>query len=253
MATLADTQRAVRDAVVLGIAEPARPLLAGGADPVWRLGIHRRHYRASLIDAIRHRYPATAWLIGDAAVTAAATRYVSSHPPRHVCIAEFGADFPPFLAAEASVPGVPYLEEFARLEWHAGVVSVSVDGPALRLADLAAVDAGTLVSSGLRLQPGLVYLKSDWPVDELLRLYLSDRIPPRFHMEPEATFVEVRGARGSLHITRIEPAAWCFRQRLQAGDAMSTAAERALDVHARFDPGRALIDLCDAGLVAARA
>jgi len=249
MPELSDTQRLVRDALVGGDFQTVRPVLIGGGDPTRRLAIHHRHYHASLVDALRTRFPATTWLIGDAAVTAAARRFVATHPPRVFCIAEFGEDFPAFLAAEPSLAALPYVQAFARLEWHAGRVSVAVDGPALSLADLTAAESVDLMSSAVAFQPGVMYLTADWPVDELLRVYLSDQTPPEFQMEPGTMHVEVRGARGDLHLTRIAAATWLFRRCLQAGLAIGTAAEGALDVDPQFDSGRALIEVYGAGLV----
>lgn len=246
---LAETQRLVRNAMVRSEFDAVSPLLIGGHNPIARLAIHRRHYHASLIGALRTRYPATAWLIGDAAVTAAAARFVIAHPPRVFCIAEFGADFPRFLGSDPSLSAVPYIEAFAALEWQAGRVSVAVDSQPLTLADLAAADATSLMSRSLIFQPGTVYMTMGWPVDGLMRIYLSDAAPPQFQMDPGTTCVEVRGARGALHITSLSPAAWTFRSQLHAGHAIGLAAEAALDLDSQFDPGRALVELCDRSLL----
>lgn len=249
MPALSETQRLVRNALVQSDFGAVSPILVGGDDPAARLAIHRRHYHASLVDALRTRYPATAWLIGDVAVTAAATRYVIAHPPRVFCIAEFGVDFPRFLGSEESLSAVPYIEAFAALEWQVGRVSVAVDSPALTLANLATADSASLMSSSMIFQPGVVYMTMEWPVDALMRIYLSDQVPPRFQMIPATTHVEVRGARGALHVTSLAPATWTFRSLLQAGRATGPAAEAALDLDPRFDPGRALVELCDLSLL----
>jgi len=165
------------------------------------------------------------------------------------CIAEFGEDFPAFLADEPALAALPYVEAFARLEWHAGRVSVAVDSPALCLADLTAAEPAALMSASVVFQPGVMYFSADWPVDELLRIYLSDQMPPQFQMEPGPTHVEVRGARGDLRVMRLAAADWLFRRRLQSGSSIGTAAEGPLDLDPQFDPGRALIEACDAGLV----
>jgi len=245
MLPLSETQRLVRNALVASDFDAVSPILVGGQAPAERLAVHRRHYHASLVDALRTRYPATAWLIGDLAVTVAASRYVIARPPRVFCIAEFGEDFPQFLGSESSLSAVPYIEAFAALEWQVGRVSVAVDSPALTLADLTAADASMLMSSSLILQPGVAYMTMDWPVDALMRIYLSGQVPPQFQMEPATTHVEVRGARGALHITTLSPATWTFRSLLQAGRAIGLAAEDALERDPQFDPARTLVELCD--------
>ena len=71
------------------------------------------------------------------------------------------------------------------------------------LAAFGDIDLGDLP---LRLQPGLAYLASDWPVDELIKLRLSGAAPESFAFDPEDVCLEVRGARGDFRINRLAPA-----------------------------------------------
>ncbi|MDZ4797664.1 MAG: DNA-binding domain-containing protein [Bryobacteraceae bacterium] len=247
MSTLSDVQHRIREAVVRGDFASASPVLIGGRDPISRLAVHHRHFHASLLDAIRTRFPATAWLIGDMALTAGAQRFIAAHPPRVVCIAEFGSAFPAFLAQEPSSSEVPYLESFATLEWHVGRVSVAVGSPAIGITDLTAIDPQALMSAAVVLQPGVIYLTLEWPVDELMRLYLSTQAPPAFQIHANTVEVEVFGVRGELKLTRLSAAAATFRSQLQSGATLSAASEAAMDCDAAFDPGRALVELCDSG------
>ncbi len=64
MSPLADVQRRIRDAVVMGDAASAASLFVGGRDAAQRLAIHLRHYRISLVTAVMGRFPATGWLVG---------------------------------------------------------------------------------------------------------------------------------------------------------------------------------------------
>jgi hypothetical protein len=103
----------------------------------------------------------------------------------------------------------------------------------------------------LALQPGLVHLHAPWPTDELMKLYLSDRAPESYVLEPGAIWLEVTGARGEFRIDRLERAEFAFRRALAARVSVGTAAELALDADPAFDPGRALTRLFAAGLVIA--
>src|SRR5262249_33492378 len=64
MLSLAETQLWIRRAVVDGDTAGIPPQLIGGRNPRRRLAIHQRHYRSSLVAAIRTKFPATAWLLG---------------------------------------------------------------------------------------------------------------------------------------------------------------------------------------------
>jgi len=248
MLSLDDLQTLVRRAVIDSEVADVAPRLVGGMDPRHRLAIHRRHYHASLIETLRGRFPATAWLIGDAAVTTAAAAFVIAHPPRVFCMAEFGETFPEYLASRPGLDSVPYLASFAQLEWLIGRVSVSVSAPALGLEWVSQQDPERLGSATLRLQPGVVYLRSDWTIDALMRVFLSGAPPAQFTIEPTPRWIEVHGNRGDLRLQSLAVGAWHFRRALDEGLTVEGAAEAAIGVDAGFDPGAALVHLIAEGL-----
>src|SRR5262249_39935167 len=138
MPLLLEIQRRMRDAVVGD--DPAGallPLLAGGRDPQARLAIHRHHYRTSLTHALLDKFPAGSWLAGERFAIAAARAFVHTHPPAAPCIAEYGGDYPAFLASRVGAERLPYLHAFAELEWHLGQVSIAVDRAPLTIESLA--------------------------------------------------------------------------------------------------------------------
>lgn len=248
MPRLADLQARVARAVITGDFEPVAPALAGGADPRRRLAIHSRHYETSLTAALRDKFPATAWLVGPDLIAAAAYAYVRTHPPRRPCIAEYGADFPAFLANDHRAQGLPYLESFAELEWAVGQVSIAIDHPPVTWPEVACVGADALLDSGVTLQPGLRYLRSSWGVEALMKMYLSDAALETFALSEADTCIEVCGARGDLQIGRIHSAAFEFRAALNAGRSIGDAAGAALACDELFDAGTALRQLVEAGL-----
>src|SRR6516225_6928728 len=80
MPSLTETQLWIRRAVVDGDTAGIPPQLIGGRDPRRRLAIHQRHYRSSLVAAIRTKFPATAWLLGMPFLDEAAQEFVRRHP-----------------------------------------------------------------------------------------------------------------------------------------------------------------------------
>ena len=251
MPTLAEIQSSVRDAVVGGEATDIGHLLAGGREIPARLQIHRRHYETSLVSALLEKFSATGWLAGTRFLTEASKQYVRQHPPDAPCIAEYGEGLPRFLQDYPGAERVPYLREFAELEWHIGHIAVAIDEPGIPLDELAAIPADSLPDVRFTLQPGLRYLQASWPVDELLKLYLSETAPDRFELEPTNVWIEVRGARGEFNISRLEQAEFEFRECIMKGQSIGAAAECALDVNAAFDAGRALATLIADNLITA--
>ena len=249
MLLLADLQSRFARATTTGERERVVAQLVGGAHPGQRLNVHLRHYEASLTAALRDKFPACAWLVGADVASAAARAYVHAHPPGQPCIAEYGEDFPQFLAKQGRARTMPYLEAFATLEWAVGRVSIAIDYPPISWSDIGRIGSERLVDSVLSLQPGLRYLRSAWGVDQLMTLYLSSTEPERFVLPESESFIEVRGARGTVHLARLDGATFKFRRELAAGRSVGDAAGCALDLDSTFDPGEALRLVVQTGLV----
>jgi len=248
--SLADLQAGVRRAVTLGDPGAVRSLLVGGMDPVKRLAIHRRHHEASLVTAIREKFPATAWLVGADRVADAARAYVRTHPPQRPCIAEYGEDFPAFLADVERGLELPYLQSFAELEWHVAQVSVAVDCTPVTWVEIVQLGTDALLNARVALQPGLRYLHAAWTIDRLMTTYLAGVVPDEFVLTNVDTYIEVRGARGALRIESVGSATFVFRSALVGGRPLGEAGETALSGDPTFDAGKALLDLVAGGLVA---
>jgi hypothetical protein len=247
--SVAEIQAAMREALLTGRTSALAGCLRGGVDPEKRLAIHQRHYRASLITSLLDRFPATVWLVGSEFVGTAADAFVSHVPPSRPCIAEYGEDFPAFLADRPGADTLPYLGQFAALEWHLARVSLAVDLPPVTPSDLHAVGPHELTDARFDLQPGLHYIRLDWALDELVGLYLTDRSPESFALTPGPVFLEVHGSRGELHMTRLGPAAYAFRSTLATGGMLAAAVAAAATIDTAFDPGQALVEMLGRNLI----
>lgn len=253
MPSLAEFQRRMRDAVVLGdVTAMAALLCAGDRDAAKRADIHRRHYHTSLVTAVMGRFPATAWLIGSPALEAAAVGFVRAHPPTVPCIAEYGERFPTWLAGYVDVPRVPYGEAFAALDWQLGRLAVSVDAPAMDPSRIASLAPDDLAAAVLTLQPGTYYAKAEWSIDILMQTFLREPGGEHSTVVSQPVWLEARGSRGVVSIGRLSEAEWEFRSAIQQARPIGVAAERAWQFDSRFDPGVALANMFTATLVAAQ-
>jgi hypothetical protein len=246
---LSETQQRLRDAVVLGDASRVADLLIGGEQAEGRLAIHQRHYHASLESALLTKFQATGWLVGTPFLQEVIRSFIRSHPPHAPCMAEYGDDFPQFIAAQPGAERVPYLLAFAELEWRLGQAAIAVDEPSIGLENLSQLAPENLQDATLRLQPGIHYLSTAWPIDDLIKLYLAETKPDQYPLAPAEVCIEVRGSRGTFQIDRLEATEFAFRSAIQGGRSIGDAAANALDIDARFDPGRALVRLVNQGHV----
>lgn len=243
---LADLQADIATAVVERAIPASASLLTGGDDPRRRFAIHSRHYAASLARSLVERFAATVWLVGSELVTQAAMGFVREHPPTRPCIAEYGEGFPAYLASGGGTT-LPYLGQFATVDWHLGRLATAVDAPPLhRFADC---DPARLADSRLALQPGTEYLVLDWSLDELFAFYLSGQAPDQYALRHEPVWLEVRGCRGELWLNRLTKGDHVFRQALARGSTLGRAAEVATGADEGFEPGRAALAMLHAGLI----
>jgi hypothetical protein len=239
MSGLAEIQFQMRQALVQGEVEALASLITGDADGIKRLNVHRRNYETSLTTALVGKFPATCWLVGTAFVAEVARHFVQVRPPRRPCIAEFGEEFPAFLVGTPGAASVPYLWDFAELEWRIGHVSIAADEPTVTVKDLASV-AG---DDTLRFQGGVRYLEASWPVDELMKVYLTDTPPDQLVFDPARVWLEIRGSRGEFSIQRLDTAQFAFRNSLWNGRSISEAVEHAVNLNSAFDPATDLAAL----------
>jgi hypothetical protein len=249
--SLADTQARLRRAVVTGDTAGIGPDLVGGRYPEERLAIHHRNYETSLVAALLGKFPATAWLVGTPFLTQAAERFVRERPPQAPCVAEYGEDFPAYLSRGPGAERVPYLQDFAQLEWHVGHVAVAVDFPCTTVGELSRIEIEALTEGTLRLQPGLRYLQAQWPIDDLMKMYLTDNAPEQLTLAAGDVWIEVRGARGAFQINPLDAGEFSFRRSILNGRSIGDAAVAAIGLDASFEPGRALAALVTDGLVTA--
>jgi len=113
-------------------------------------------------------------------VTHVATWFIREHPPSRPCVAEYGDEFPRYLDAHPAAESLPYLAQFAELEWHLGRLALATEE-----------------------SPNVQYVHLDWALDELIGLYLTDTAPDAFALRQEDVWLEIRGLRGELQMNRL--------------------------------------------------
>ena len=251
MLSLAESQTVFRQAIAQSSDAATPTMLTAPRGAATRFAIYRRHHRESLTRHIRGRFPTVEWLLGTPRMMDLAAAFVCDTPPSAPCMAEYGLDFAGYLAADPVCQVLPYVQDVALLDWHLGDVAVAVDLPAVTIAELATFDPDRLADLALSLQPGARYLESNWPIDDLVRVRLSERAPEQLAFAPLPVAIEIRGARGHFAISRLSPAALRFRTALSHGSTLGDAMQRALEIDAAFDISAGLASLFSEGLVTA--
>lgn len=112
-----------------------------GSDPAQRFAVHRNNVLAGLSDALAETFPVLRECLGADCLHALALAFIPQHPPRQPVLAEWGADFGPwldgFVPHRPELAALPWLGDLARLEWLRQRCCHAADAPALPLDALA--------------------------------------------------------------------------------------------------------------------
>jgi hypothetical protein len=248
---LAETQTRFRRSLDAADASAVLPLLAGVPDAVQRMEIYRRHHRESLVRHLHGRFPTVDWLLGPVPMRRLTLEFIAAHAPAGPCMAEYGAEFIPFIEASPEAMRHRYLPAAAQIDWLLGQAAVAIDAPPLPIAALASQAPERLPDLVLQLQPGVRYLAAGWPIDDLVRMRLSEQLPDRYVLEAEPVRLEIRGARGAFSINRLGSGDLAFRSALARGASIGAAVDAAVEAAAQFHAGAALAALFAERLVTA--
>lgn len=132
-----------------------------------RLGIHRHHVLDSLALALAATFPTVQAVVGADFFRGLARAFIGRSLPLQPVLAEYGADFPAFIAGQESDHGLPYLADVARLDWALNLAFHASTSDRLIAADLAALPADRLPVLRLALAPGAALVGSSYPLDRI--------------------------------------------------------------------------------------
>lgn len=163
---LRDLQRAFADYLggddQSGLAAQIRP-----AAP--RLRIHRHNVLDSLAGTLAATFPTVAAVVGADFFRGLARAFIGRRLPEQPVLAEYGRDFPAFIAEYEPSRGLPYLADVARLDWALNLAFHAPVGERLASADLAVVPADKLPVLRLVLAAGTMPVDSPYPLDRIWR------------------------------------------------------------------------------------
>ncbi|MES1993786.1 MAG: DNA-binding domain-containing protein [Pseudomonadota bacterium] len=229
---------------------PAGLTTWNGSDPAARLAVYRNNVWMSLIDALADGFPVTQALVGADFFRAMAQCLIQAQLPRSALLAEYGADFPDFIAGFEPADPVPYLADVARLEWlrvrayHAA----DADPVAPERLQLALSQPETLGQWGLRLHPALSVLASDYAVVALWAAHQG--VGELGAVDPSrAETALVLRAGLEVEVIRLAAGAAGFIQQVLAGACLGAAVEQAMARAADFDFSEMLALLLRAGAI----
>jgi len=241
-------KRALLDAA---LPAPAGLRSWNGSDPAQRFAVYRNNVMLSLTGALADSFPVTRALVGEAFFRAMAREFVSANPPDCAVLAEYGRQFPSFVAAFPETHPLPYLSHLARLEFAYVQTYHAADAGAVSPQQLQALlaDADRLAACHLALHPSLHTQRSPYAIVSLWAAHQGQgdirTVDP---IQPESAWVARNGLR--VAVFRMCPGDCVFAEALRDGLPLQEAASRAGDADAGFDPAQCLAVMLRENLIA---
>jgi hypothetical protein len=168
MLPLRDLQDAMTASVLRSADAPLAALVrADGIAFDGRLQVYRNNAFSSLTTALKDSFPVVCQLVDERFFGYAAQEYIRTRPPRAPRLAEYGEDFPDFLAGFEPVRHLAYLPDVARLEWAVNLAYHAPDAPTLDPARIAAVPQDRYPQLAFAAHPSVRLFASDFPVDRI--------------------------------------------------------------------------------------
>jgi hypothetical protein len=218
--------------------------------PGKRFAVYRNNVVASLIEALRARFPATERIVGEEFFRAMARLFVTAHPPRSKILHVHGDDFGDFIAAFEPAAELPYLADVARLEATRTRAYHAADAAPLTAADFADVAADAIGTLRLSLHPSLEILRSPHPVVTIWSMNAGEaELGPIEDYVPEDTLI--LRPHWDVMVHRLPPGGAAFIEALRRGRTLAEAAEHANASEPRFDLTGNLAGLIGSGAIIA--
>jgi len=231
---------------------PAGLVAWNGSNPVKRFAVYRNNVVSSLIDALADTFPVTCELVGDEFFRAMARVFVAAVPPRSPVLAEYGDEFPGFVADFPPARAVPYLADVARLEMLYLTAYHAADATPLDEAAFRGVltHANALPALCLRLHPSTGVLRSAYAACSLWAAHqgtldLATVDPYR------AEEVLVVRPFWEVLVVPLRPGAGRFIELLADGRPFGESAQAASKEQPGFDLATTLADIIRAGAAVA--
>jgi hypothetical protein len=233
------------DAALRGGAVPGGLTARSVAEVERRFAVYRNNVAVGLSDALAARFPVIQRLVGEAFFAAMARVFAEAHRPRSPVIAEWGGEFPRFLAGFPPLAAWPYMADVARIELARGVAFHAADAEPVDPAALVAADPERVV---LALHPSVCLLRLDHPAVSIWARNQPGGEGVPVGSGPETALV-LRDRAFAVQVRALGAGDAALVEALLAGATLAEAALRADAAVPGHDPQPILVDLMRAGAI----
>lgn len=145
-----------------------------GLSSIDHFNIYKGSITASLNRALREIYPVCHRLTGDNFFNAMGKEYMRNTPSRSADLANYGEDYPDFIAGFKQAENLPYLPDVARLEWAWHRAFHAADESGLDLVALDEVSETDKPHIVFHLPVSASLMASEFPIQHIWQVNQSD-------------------------------------------------------------------------------
>jgi len=233
---LLDANRAIPPGVVSHTAEV----------PTKRFAVYRNNVVASLVAALKVRFPAVMRIVGEEFFAAMARVFVTTHPPRSPILMFYGDTFADFIEGFAPASDLPYLADVARLEAARTHAYHAADAPPLDPMEIKSIEESGLGSLRIARHPSAQIVRSRFPIVTIWAMNAGEmELQPIADWSGEDALV-VRPYL-EVEVRKLPPGGAAFLAALYAGHPLASAIEAAQADSVEFDLVANLAGLISSG------
>jgi hypothetical protein len=211
-----------------------------------RFRVHRNNVFASLISALRGRYPVIERLVGEDFFEAAAGRFIEADPPRSPMLIDYGEGFSAFLESFEPASTLPYLADVARLEWLRHRAYHAADRKALGPSDLARTPSDRAFALTFQFHPSAALIVSAYPIVSIWETNAHDDETRPIGPDLTGEGALIVRPDDEVHVVRLDQAEQAFAAALAEGATLGEAAAKGAEFDG-FNLAPALAKLITAG------
>jgi Putative DNA-binding domain len=201
-----------------------------GLSSVEHFTIYKGSITASLNRALREIYPVCNRLTGDSFFNAMGKEYMCDTPSRSADLANYGEDFPNFIASFKHTANLPYLADVAKLEWAWHRAFHAADETGLdtgRLAEVQENDQGRIV---FKLPLSASLISSEFPILHIWQVNQDDYPGDQTVNLNEGAIELIIWRKGyDMHIDPLDAGEWYLLKGIQQQRPFSELCDKDTD------------------------
>ncbi len=200
------------------------------------LNIYRNNYRENLHDALAAAYPILVQMVGADFFRLMARQYIAQQPSCSGNLHHYGAQMADFLANFSAAQSLPYLADFARLEWACHLAYYAADRAPFNPLRLREFSESEYEKLTWQCHPACCVLHSPYPLLDMWQAH-QPGANADFHIDLDQAGGDLLVSRShdGVAVSALSAAAADWLRHTQAGATLGVATEAVLASYPDFD------------------